>query len=312
MRAGWPRGRSERHGGRLTIEPEGKLRAFLRFPLTRLFVAFGAIALFVFPIFAASNAAHLHGLAAAGLHLIAALGGCGIYVTYVRLVERRSPSELALRDLLPQLARGFLIGTGLFSVTIIILAVTGSYTVSGVNAAATPLAFFIGALGAALLEEIAVRGVLFRIMEQSLGTWIALALSAVIFGLLHGVNPGTTWRDLVGLALGAGVFLAAVFVYARQLWIGIGLHCAWNFNEAGVFGGSGKTHSLLSAKIQGPAWWTGGDSGLDASVLEMFVCLTATIIFLLLARRHGRIVAPFWSKAKKNEIFLVGIREPRI
>lgn len=261
-------------------------------------VAFAAIALFVVPIFSASNAAHLHGLVAAGLHLVAALGAWGIYVAYVRLLERRSPTELAMADLLPQFTRGFLIGTALFSVTIIFLALSGSYKVSGLNAAATPFAFFVGALGAALLEEIAVRGVLFRIMEQSLGTWIALALSALIFGLLHGVNPGTTWRDLVGLALGAGVFLAAVFVYARQLWIGIGLHCAWNFNEGGVFGGSGRTHSLLSAKIQGPAWWTGGESGLDASLIEMFVCLSATVVFLLLARRHGRIMAPFWSRTR--------------
>jgi hypothetical protein len=279
-------------------QPAGKLWAFLQFPLTRLVVAFGAIAALVFPIFAASNAAHLHGLAASCLHLIAALGACGIYIAYVRLLERRSPTELALSDLLPQFSRGFLIGTGLFCATIIILAVSGSYRVTGLNAAATPLAFFVGALGAALLEEIAVRGVLFRVMEQSLGTWIALALSAVIFGVLHGVNPGTTWRDLAGLALGAGVFLAAVFVYARQLWIGIGLHCAWNFNEGGVFGGSGKTHSLLSAKIAGPSWWTGGESGLDASCVEMFVCLSATLIFLLLARRYGRIVAPLWSKTR--------------
>jgi uncharacterized protein len=271
---------------------------FLQFPLTRLVVAFGAIALFVFPIFAASNAAHLRGFVAAALHLIAALGACGIYVAYVRILERRSPTELALGDLLPQFTRGFLIGTGLFCTTILILAVSDSYIVAGLNAAATPLAFFIGALGAALLEEIAVRGVLFRIMEQSLGTWIALALSALIFGLLHGVNPGTTWRDLAGLALGAGVFLAAVFVYARQLWIGIGLHCAWNFNEGGVFGGSGKTHSLLSAKIQGPSWWTGGESGLDASCVEMFVCLTATVVFLLLAQRRGRIIAPRWSATR--------------
>jgi CAAX protease family protein len=292
--------------------PAGKLWAFLQFPLTRLVVAFGAIALFVFPIFAASNAANLHGVAAAGLHLIAALGACAIYIAYVRLLERRNVTELAFRDLLPQFTRGFLIGTGLFCATIIILAVSGSYIVSGLNVAATPLAFFAGALGAALLEEIAVRGVLFRIMEQSVGTWIALALSAAIFGLLHGVNPGTTWRDLAGLALGAGVFLAAVFVYARQLWIGIGLHCAWNFNEGGVFGGNGKTHSLLSAKIQGPAWWTGGDSGLDASSVEMFVCLTATTIFLLLARHHGRIVEPAWSKTRVAALPVVGIREPRI
>lgn len=280
-----------------------KFRAVLEFPLTRIVIAFGAIALLAFPILAGSNAAHLRGLPAAGLHLLAAIGACGIYVAYVRLLEHRKPDELALADFAPQFVRGFAVGTGLFCAMMLILWFSGAYRVNGVNSGAAVPTIFVGALGAALLEEIAVRGVLFRIMEESLGTWYALALSALIFGLLHGVNPGESWRDLAGIALGAGVFLAAVFVYARQLWIGIGLHCAWNFNEAGVFGAIPKSQSLLSAQIRGPDWLTGGVSGLNSSIVEILICLTATAVFLLLARARGRIVTPSW---KKREAVLVG------
>jgi membrane protease YdiL (CAAX protease family) len=280
-----------------------KLRSFLEFPLTRIAIAFGAIALLAFPILAGASAAHVRGLPAACLHLVAALGACGIYVAYVRLLERRTPNELALKELAPQFTLGFIIGTGLFFLTIAILWFSGVYKADGVNSAAPLATFFIGALGAGLLEEIAVRGVLFRIMEESLGTWCALIVSALIFGLLHGVNPGESVRDLIGIALGAGVFLAAVFVYARQLWIGIGLHCAWNFNEGGIFGGSPKAHSLISAHIQGPDWLTGGAAGLNSSLVEILVCLTATIVFLVLARRRGRFVSPFW---RKREAVLAG------
>jgi len=88
--------------------------------------------------------------------------------------------------------------------------------------------------------------------------------------------------------------LAAAYVYARQLWICIGLHCAWNFIDSGVFGASGKAHSLLAAEVQGPDWLTGGGSGLNASLVAVLICLAATVVFLLLARRRGHIMAPSW------------------
>ncbi len=274
----------------------GKLWAFLQNPLTRIVIAFGAIVLFAGPLLAGASSAHLHGLLGAGVHLLSALGAWVIYLVYVHYLEGRKPDELALRDLLPQFSKGFAIGAGIFCTSVGILWLSGVYSVSGINTTNLVFAAFINSLGAALLEEIAFRGVLFRIMEGSLGTWIALVVTAVLFGLLHGVNQGATWQDLAGIALEAGLLLAAAYVYARQLWICIGLHCAWNFADGGIFGASGQLHSLFSAKIQGPELLTGGKAGLDASVVAVLVCLAVTVTFLLLARRRGHIMAPFWRK----------------
>ena len=38
------------------------------------------------------------------------------------------------------------------------------------------------AIAAGYVEEVVFRGVLFRIIEESLGTWIALALTSLMFG----------------------------------------------------------------------------------------------------------------------------------
>ncbi|HEV2111503.1 MAG TPA: type II CAAX endopeptidase family protein [Gammaproteobacteria bacterium] len=276
----------------------GRLQSVLQFPLTRMAIGFLAIALLAFPILVTANAAHLHGVAFAAMHLLSGLAAWGIYLVYVRTFERRKATELELRWLMPQFAKGFAIGVGLYCVTIGVLWLGGAYQVTGLNPAEAVLAVFINALGAALLEEIAIRGVVFRIMEGSLGSWLALAISALFFGLLHAINPGANWQSVAGIALQGGLILAAAYVYARQLWLAIGLHCAWNFAGGGIFGAERKSHSLLSAQVRGPEWLTGGQDGLDASLAAVLICLAATVAFLLLARRRGHIMAPFWSRSR--------------
>jgi len=182
----------------------GKLWASLQFPLIRMLIGFAAIALLAFPILILAHGLRLHGLAYAAVHVVSALIACGTYLVFVRFFERRTPAELALRELLPQFGTGFGVGAMLFCTTVAFLWFGGAYRISGVNPPMALLAPLVNALGAALLEELAVRGVLFRILEEWLGTWFALGLSALIFGLLHAVNPGANWRDVTGIALEGG------------------------------------------------------------------------------------------------------------
>lgn len=277
-----------------------KLRRFLQFPLTRLIVGFAAIAAWAVLVFSVASHLKLHGLAAAGAQLLAGLGAYAVYTIYVRVLERRPLVELPAADLPRQASFGFLIGALLFGATIGILWLAGAYRVQALNPASIMLAPFIGAVGSAFLEELAVRGVLFRIIEESLGTWYALALSALIFGLMHGLNPGASWNSVAAIALESGILLAAAYIYAHNLWLGIGLHCAWNFTEGGVFGASvsgGKGHGLLAAQFQGPDWLTGGHFGPEASLVAVLVCLPVTVVLLLLARRRGHIMAPSWKRS---------------
>ena len=100
-------------------------------------------------------------------------------------------------------------------------------------------------LGAAVVEELLLRGVMFRVIEQSLGSWVALVLSALFFGLLHAGNPNATWAAALGLSLQAGVLLAAAYMVSRSLWLPIGLHWGWNAVQAGVVGGTVSGHSAM-------------------------------------------------------------------
>jgi uncharacterized protein len=279
----------------------GTLWKILQFPVTRALLAIVSIVGFIVLVQSAGKALHVPADSGVGrvLLLLLIVGVCLVYAGYVRLIERRPVVELALRDALPAFGKGFLVGAALFSATILVLWAMGAYSVVavlGVGALTAPL---MSALAAGFMEELVFRGVLFRIVEGSLGSWLALGFTALAFGLLHAFNHGATWVSTLAIALEAGVLLAAVYMYSRRLWTCIGLHCAWNFAEGGVFGASvsgGKAGGLLAARFRGPDLLTGGEFGPEASVVAVLICLAAGIAFVQLARRRGYVVRPFWRR----------------
>jgi hypothetical protein len=229
-----------------------------------------------------------------GATVIGALG----YMAYVRGVEARELTEFGRAGALRELALGVLLGLALFVATVSSLALAGAFQLQSYGGWASVARPLVGALMAAVLEEILFRGVLFRIVEQSLGTWRAVGISALLFGALHVLSPNPTWLGLVAIVFEAGILLAGAFVLTRRLWLPIGLHLAWNFAEGGIFGlavsGSQSRGGLLRGVLTGPTWLTGGAFGAEASAVAIGWCLIAASVLFVLAARKGQIVAPRW------------------
>jgi membrane protease YdiL (CAAX protease family) len=271
---------------------EGLASRVLRYPATRLAIAILWLGACLFGVFA------LKIKPAVLTEVIGAVVIAVAYVIYVKVVERRRVSELAPARAPAEFGTGFLIGAALFTITIGIIWALGDYTVIGVNhwtAILTPLAFGIAA---GVLEEIIFRGAIFRITEEWVGSWGALAVSSILFGAGHLANPHATLTSALAIALEAGVLLGAVFMLTRRLWLPIGLHAAWNFTQAGIFGAavSGTTQpGLLVSRISGPAWATGGAFGPEASLPAVLVALSGVALLVYIAR-SGRIVRPIWRR----------------
>jgi membrane protease YdiL (CAAX protease family) len=269
----------------------------LNFPLVRIIVAILFIAI---PVAAVQIPLNLFvkdkSLRGLGALLLAAVV-LAAYRTYVRVIEKRAVSELSGRSAGLEWASGLALGALLFSVTIGTLAAFGVYRVTGHNGWQSMLSLLPVCIFAGILEEVLIRGILFRILEQRLGSWIALAISAIIFGALHLFNPGATLFAGVSIAIEAGILLAAAYMLTRRLWFCIGLHMAWNFTQGGIFSvavSGGKSEGLLQSTMIGPDWLTGGAFGAEASVVALAICLTMGIILLVLAAKRGHVVAPPW------------------
>lgn len=219
--------------------------------------------------------------------------GLLIYVVFVRLVEQRPVQELSTPGMGRELAAGLAIGAALCVLTVSILMLLGVYRVEGINPLSVTLPALSMALSSAVLEELMWRGGLFRIVEDWLGSWIALAVSALVFGLSHYAPvDGALWGSF-SITMEAGVLLAAAYLVTRRLWICMGVHFAWNFAQSGLFSGivSGAFNQpgLIKPVVEGPALLTGGAFGLEASVVAVLACTLAGAIMLVAARRRGHI-----------------------
>ncbi|HEX9102061.1 MAG TPA: CPBP family intramembrane glutamic endopeptidase, partial [Polyangia bacterium] len=222
---------------------------------------------------------------------------------YVRLVERRAVDELGAAGAPGEVARGFAIGAALFAVTVGMLLLFNVATVERGDGWRALAAGLGAAVAAALVEETLLRAIFFRLVEASLGSWIALGASAALFGLLHAFNPGATVVSTVAIALEAGIVLAAAFLFTRRLWMAIGLHAAWNFTEGGVFGASVSGHAapgLLHSSFHGAPLVSGGAFGPEASIVAVLVCLIVGVALLVRAHARGSFRPPFWRRPRSG------------
>ena len=222
------------------------------------------------------------------------------YKAFKRWVECAPDTELPLTGALPELAAGIAIGGALFSVMTGIVWLLGGIEFLGVRGAGQIWTMLAIAIVSGVFEETLFRGIVLRHLESLIGTWGSLAVTSALFGGLHITNPDATVWSSLAIALEAGILLGAAYLLTRRLWLAIGIHAAWNFTQGWVFsvpvsGGDAPLGLLITRRI-GPDWLTGGDFGLEASVIAMLVATGAGLALLVLAAKRGQFVRPVWRR----------------
>ncbi|MFC5956549.1 CPBP family intramembrane glutamic endopeptidase [Streptomyces pratens] len=217
-----------------------------------------------------------------------------VYGWVVSRTEHRPATEVARKGAGAAIGRGVLIGVAMFGAVITNIYANAHYEINGLGSVsgAVGLVGFMAAVS--VTEELIFRGVLFRIIEERTGTWIALTLTGLLFGLSHLLNPHADLWGALAIAIEAGGMLAAAYAATRTLWVPIGLHFGWNFAAAGIFSaevsGNDTPQGLLDTVMSGPTWVTGGDFGPEGSVYAVLFGVLVTIGFMWLARRRGNLV----------------------
>ena len=224
-------------------------------------------------------------------NLLQAVAMIAAYSFLASKLESRNATETAIRGATTSFLRGLVIGVGL-----IVSAYMAMYGLgvaefrAGTGASDIVMAILKpGVVGT--LEELVFRVILFRILQHMSGTFVAVLISASLFGLAHIGNPGATPLAMTFLTVEMGVFLALMYVLTQSLWVVAGCHMGWNFALGFVFGrnvsGLDSPNAMLVTTLRGPDLLTGGAFGPEGSIVTLAVNLVAiSVAIWLIARRN--------------------------
>jgi membrane protease YdiL (CAAX protease family) len=225
------------------------------------------------------------------LALVAALCTTALMI---RSVDRRPWRDLGLGREAARARRigaGWLIGSAAIGFACALLLALGwlrivPSTPGSSLAAAVRITILL--LIAALSEEVLCRGYLLSAIRDSIGKRGAIAVTSVVFGLLHMMNPGATWETVLIVAV-AGVFLAMVRFVFDSLYAAWAAHAAWNWVMAvplhAPVSGARFEAPDYRAVSAGPEWISGGAWGPEGG-LAAALGMVAAMAYLYARRRR--------------------------
>ena len=157
-----------------------------------------------------------------------------------------------------------------------------------VSVVSSPLWIFPGAF----TEEFFCRGLMLNGMSMVVRQkqWLVVVVSSIAFGSIHAANPHASLVSIAGNSLG-GLVYALAYLKSGRLWLGTGLHFAWNFVQGPILGFpvSGYVYQgIIVESWKGDSWLGGGEYGPEAGLIGMIFRFLAIALVLLWCSRLNR------------------------
>ncbi len=216
---------------------------------------------------------------------------------WIRLKEVRPFATVGFRSPPSRIGLGALVGFAMFAVIVVAGVATGQMVVEPrpVDAALAGgvLAALVGFAVQGSTEEVLTRGYLMQATIRRWGLVAGVVVQAVVFTLLHGLNPGAGVLPLVNLVLVA-VFLAGWALLEGGLWGVCAWHAVWNWTQGNVWGlvvsGQPIETSLLSTRPSPGSTdlLTGGGFGPEGGLVATVVLVAGIAVVVVLWRRDLR------------------------
>ena len=149
-------------------------------------------------------------------------------------------------------------------------------------------------VAAGIVEEMVFRGIIMGLIEKSISVTSAVAVPSVLFGLMHIIGNQLNFLSIIQLIIGGtavGIMFSLIELYSENLWNNALVHALWNMSTVGLmhigtqpYSESVFTYVLKSRSIL----VTGGDFGIETSVISIIAYLLVIAVTLVLLSRKEK------------------------
>lgn len=216
---------------------------------------------------------------------------------WLRWYEGRAFATIGFpaRNAVRRYVRGFAGGMVFFLLSVGVLYLLGGIevvesdpSVTGLSAVGGVVLVLAGWVVQGAGEEVLCRGWLLQAVGVRTRIPTGIIASALVFSLLHGLNPDIGIVPLLNIAL-VGVFLALYALREGSLWGVSGWHAAWNWVQGNIMGlqvsgTAPQGGSLFSFGTTTPDILSGGPFGPEGGLIVTIILLAGIFYFLRLNR----------------------------
>ena len=205
---------------------------------------------------------------------------------FSKLPPRKDYIQMGLtgEHVLKDICLGTLAGAGIILLVFFALWMTGTVSRLELNEAFSGRMLLLWSgiyLIVAFVEEVMFRGYFMNVFMERYPPMAAVLISSLLFGFMHFLNPSFGWAGFLNITL-AGILMGFAFFFRGTIWLPMGLHFGWNFVQGTVLGFnvSGiEAETIFSLQLEGSELLSGGEFGLEGSLVTTVICLGA--IFLV-------------------------------
>ncbi len=209
---------------------------------------------------------------------------------YCLLLEKRSLASMGFygnggKSIFTGLAAGFFLTVLVAGIQI--LTGAGLVEWAGTLPVSTGILFFLTTLIQSSGEEILCRGYFMNSLGSRRSWVFAAVFNSLIFGAIHLLNPGVSPLAIANVVI-AGIFFSVITI-RYNLWAACGVHAMWNFSEGYIFGsnisGNAAKMSVFAVSPSSrPTWLTGGEFGIEGSIVVTIIYIIGIAAVLCLPR----------------------------
>lgn len=142
-----------------------------------------------------------------------------------------------------------------------------------------------------IAQQLLLSGYIYGMIRMRVGLIAAVTVSSILFCAYHIMAIQGHWLPALNVVL-----TATLFCLARELsggiWLPVGIHAAWNFLLGPVLGltvsGTDRLGEDWRAfQLNGPAWATGGEFGIEGSAPVTIATLLLIAALIRAIKRRG-------------------------